>query len=121
MQMTGRGAVGNHRNRKVCRVGWEIHDLYVENGGEAAEALCADAEAVDLVVDVDAQLFDLGLGAAGDELLHVDWVHQRFFGHDHGFFRRCHLCRYLTFRGDTSLRPCRGRFSTPTQRPSPRG
>ena len=82
------GAVGDHRDRQVGRVGGEVEDLDVEDGGEAAEALRADAERVDLVVDLDAKLLDVGLRAAGFELLHVDVFHQRLLGEQHGLLRR---------------------------------
>ena len=36
-----------------------VADLHVEHGGQAAEALRADAERVHLVVELDAQLLDL--------------------------------------------------------------
>ncbi len=58
-------AVGDHRNGKVCGMGGKVHDFDVEDGGEAAKALGADAEAVDLVVELDAKLFDLGPGGRG--------------------------------------------------------
>ena len=41
-----------------------VHDLDVEDGGEAAEALGPDAEAVDLFVELDAEGFDGGFGAS---------------------------------------------------------
>ena len=40
-----------------------VDDLDVEHGGQAAQALRADAERVDLLVELDAQLF--GRGSAG--------------------------------------------------------
>ena len=64
MQVAGGGAVGDHGDGQVGGVGGEVHDLDVEDGGEAAEALGADAELVDLVVELDAERFDLGFGAA---------------------------------------------------------
>ena len=64
-----------------------VEDLDVENGGEAAEALRADAEAIDLVVELDAEFFGGGFGAAGDEVLNVDGVHEGLLGEEHGLFR----------------------------------
>ncbi len=81
--VAGCGAVGDHRDGQVGRMGGVVEDLDVEDGGEAAEALGADAEAVDLLVELDAELFDLVLRSAGLQLLHVDGVHQGLLGHDH--------------------------------------
>ena len=48
--MAGGGAVGDHRHRQAGGgVGRIVHDLDVEHGGQAAQALGADAERVDLV------------------------------------------------------------------------
>ena len=84
--VAGGGAVGDHGDGEVGGVGGVVEDLDVEDGGEAAEALGADAEAVDLVVELDAEFFDVGFGAAGDEVLHVDGVHEGLLGEEHGFF-----------------------------------
>ena len=80
------GAVGDHGDGEVGGVGGVVEDLDVEDGGEAAEALGSDAEVVDLVVEFDAEFFDVGLGAALDELLHVDGVHEGLLGEEHGLF-----------------------------------
>ena len=60
MRVAGGGAVGNHRDGQVGGVGRVVEDLDVEHGGEAAQPLRADAERVDLVVELDAQFFDAG-------------------------------------------------------------
>ena len=90
MGVAGGGAVGDHGDGEVGGVGGEVEDLDVEDGGEAAEALGADAEGVDLLVDFDAELFDVGrvvtLRHAGFELLHVDVFHEGLLGEEHGFF-----------------------------------
>ncbi len=52
------GAVGDHGDGQVGGVGGAVEDLDVEHGGEAAETLRADAERVDLVVELDAELLD---------------------------------------------------------------
>ena len=86
MRVARRGAVGNHRHRLVggmCRIG---ADLDVEHGGQAAQTLRADAERVDLVVELDAQLFNLGSRAARFQLRHVDRLHERFLRHEHRLF-----------------------------------
>jgi hypothetical protein len=62
-------------------------DLDVEHGREAAEALRTDAQVVDLVVKLDAELLDPVFRSAGDDLLDVDGVHERFLRHDHCFLR----------------------------------
>ena len=64
------GAVGNHGDGQVGGVGRGVEHLHVEHGGQAAESLRADAEAVDLVVELDAQLFGRGFrdrGRSGPE------------------------------------------------------
>ena len=107
--VAGGGAVGDHGDGEVSGVGGEVEDFDVEDGGEAAEALCANAELVDLVEDFDAELFDVGGGVAGGdaglELLHVDGVHEGLLGEEHGFLRGCRRCRCPTCQVDTSRRP----------------
>jgi len=49
VRMTGGGAVGDHAYRQGCGMGRVIHDLDVEHGGQAAQALGADAQLVDLL------------------------------------------------------------------------
>ena len=66
----------------------EIEDLHVEHGGETAQSLRTDAEGVDLVAQLDAQLLDLVLRTARLELRHVDVLHQRFLRHQHRLLRR---------------------------------
>ena len=83
--VAGGGAVGDHGDGQVGGVGGPVEDFDVEHGGEAAEALGTDAESVDAVVEVDAETLDVGLGAAGFELLHVDGVHEGLLGEEHGF------------------------------------
>ena len=51
------GIMRHRLGRRVRRV---IVDLHVEHGGQAAQPLRADAERVDLVVELDAQFFDRG-------------------------------------------------------------
>ena len=43
VEVAGGGAVGDHGYWEICRVSGEVLDLDVEDGGEAAEALCSDA------------------------------------------------------------------------------
>ena len=83
-----RGAVRDHRDRLRGRVRGVRPDLDVEHGGEAAEALRADAERVDLLVERDAQLLELVRRTALDQLVHVDRVHQRFLREQHGLLGR---------------------------------
>ena len=60
VRVARRGAVRDHRDRLGRRVRRVVEDLDVEHGGQAAQALRADAERVDLVVELDAQLLDAG-------------------------------------------------------------
>ncbi len=81
-------AVGNHGDRKIGRVRRSVDHLDVEHRGQAAQSLRADAETVDLVVEFDAQLFGGGFGAACDQVLNVDGIHERLLGEEHRFLRR---------------------------------
>ena len=83
VHMPGGRAVRDHGDGLRGRVGREIEDLDVEHRRESAQALRADAERVDLVVELDAQFLELVLGAARLELGHVDGLHQGFFGEHH--------------------------------------
>src|SRR5690606_29714458 len=67
----GGGAVGDHRHRQVGGMGRVVLDLHVQHGGQAAQALGADAEGVDLLVQLQPQLLGAVGGAAGDQLLDV--------------------------------------------------
>ena len=58
-------------------------DLHVQHRGQATQALRADAECIDLFVQLDTQFFQLGLRAALQQLIHVDVIHQRLLGHQH--------------------------------------
>ena len=84
------GAVGDHRHRLAGRVGWVHLDLDVQHGGQATQALCANAKGVNFFHQFDAQGFYLGqLGTGGFfglQFIHVQVVHQAFLGHQHGFF-----------------------------------
>ncbi len=88
MDMAGGGAVGDHRHRQRGGVGRVFADLDVDDGGQAAEALGADAEVVDRVVDLQAQFLELVGRTALDQFLHVDRFHQRFLGQQHGLVDR---------------------------------
>ena len=79
--------VGNHGHGQIGGVSRVVTDLYVEHSGEAAETLCADAQMIDSPVQLDAHLFDLAGGPAGDDFLNVDRLHQRFLGEQHGLLR----------------------------------
>jgi hypothetical protein len=72
-------------------VGRVVEDLDVEHGGQAAEALRADAQRVDLFVEFEAQFFgrvSLAPRRRGLQLMDVDRRHDRFLGQQHGLFRR---------------------------------
>ncbi len=66
-------------------MGRVIHDLDVEHGGQATQALGADAQLVDLLEQLQAHLFDTVLRAAFFQLVDVDGFHQHFLGHHGGF------------------------------------
>ncbi len=87
VRVTRRRAVGNHCDWLACSVR-RIHlDLDVEHGGQPAKPLRANTERVDLVVQFDAQSLDIGaLAPRCLQLEHVDVVHQRFLGEQHGLF-----------------------------------
>jgi hypothetical protein len=89
MDMTGGGAVGNHRHRQRGRVGGVIHDLDVDHGGQAAQALRTNTQRVHRSRTVSTQL--LQPVAAGRGLS----VHamstgsiKRFLGQQHRLFGR---------------------------------
>ncbi len=80
VRMAGRGAIGDHCNRQIGSVGGVIPDLDVHDCGQPAQTLCADAECIDLVVDLQSQLLGPVLGAACDQVLDVHGLHQGFLG-----------------------------------------
>ena len=90
VRVAGGGAVGDHGHGLADRVRGVHLDFDVEHGGQATQALRANAQGVDLVVEIQAQLFNLVelLALAGffEQLVHVQVVHQAFFGQEHGFF-----------------------------------
>lgn len=53
-------------------MGRVVHDLHVEHGGQTAQALGADAQLVDLLEQLQAQLLDTVLRAAGLQFVDVD-------------------------------------------------
>ena len=110
MRMARGGAVGDHGDGQIGGVCGSVEHLDVEDGGEAAESLGADAEAVDLVVKLDAEFFSSGLRAAGDEVLNVDGVHEGLLGEEHGFFGGAADADAEHSPGGTSRRPWWARF-----------
>jgi len=64
-------------------MGRVILDLDVEHGGEATEALGADAQRVDLFVQLQPQFLGAVGRAAGLQVGDVDRLHQRFLGQQH--------------------------------------
>ena len=57
VRVTGGGAVGNHRDGQIGGVGGVFLHLHVEDGGESAQSLRADAQGIDLLIELDAQFF----------------------------------------------------------------
>ena len=86
MRVAGRGAIGDHGDRFRRGVRRPILDLDVEHGGEAAKPLRADAERVDLFIQLDAQFLGRIARPACEQFGHVDRVHQRLFGKQHCLF-----------------------------------
>ena len=67
-------------------MGWVVHDFNVKDGRQTAETLCANAECVDLFVQLDTQFFNAVGWAAFNQFVHVYRCHDGFFGEQHGFF-----------------------------------
>ena len=65
-------------------MGRVVHDLDVEHGGQATQALGTDAQLVDLLEQLQADFFQTVLRATGFQLVDVDGLHQHFLGHDGG-------------------------------------
>ena len=90
MRVARGSAVGNHGDRLAGGVGRVELDLDVEHGGQPAKALRTDAQRVDFVKQLQAHFLDLVKRLAGCafglQLVHVDVVHQAFFGQENGFF-----------------------------------
>ena len=86
------GAVRNHGHGFGGGVGRIIQDFHVQHGGQAAQALRADAQRVHFFIQFQAQFFHCVQFCAGFgfvlQFLNVDVAHQAFFGHQHGFFGR---------------------------------
>jgi len=116
MRVAGGGAVRDHRHRLGGGVGRVIEDFDVEDGREPAQPLRADAERVDLVENLDAQLLDVGLRAARLQLRHVDVAHQRFPWPSSSPSRRCRRCRCRACRAGTSRRPSAAASPAPSRR-----
>jgi len=69
-----------------------IQHLDVEHGGQAAQALGADAQRVDLFHQFEAQFLGAGefrtRGGLGFQFMDVHRRHDRLLGQQHGLFRR---------------------------------
>ncbi len=85
MRVARGGAVGDHGDGQVGGVGGGVEDFTSSTVVSPPKPLRTDAEAVDLVVEFDAEFFGGGFGAARDEVLNVDGVHERLLGKEHGF------------------------------------
>ena len=69
-------------------MGWPIENLYIEDGRQPAQPLRADAQRVDLIVNLYPKRLDVVARPAHLQLRHVDWPHQRFLGEQHRLFCR---------------------------------
>ena len=87
VDVTGCGTVGNQCDRQIGGVAREVENLDIKHRGQSAQTLRTDAQGVDLFVEFETQFFGTVLGATGLEFLNVDRCHDRFLGHEHGFFR----------------------------------
>ena len=87
MRVARGSAVRDHRHRQVGRVGRVVLDLDIEHGGQATQALRADAQRVDLLVQLQAQLLGAVRRTAGLQVSDVDRLHQRFLGQQHRLLR----------------------------------
>ncbi len=88
MRMAGGSAVGDHRHRLARRVARPVLDLDVEDRRQAAQALRAYAQRVDLVEDLDPQGFDIVGRSPRFQLTHVDRLHQALLGKQHAVLSR---------------------------------
>ena len=66
----------------------EVADFDVQDSRQAAQTLRADTQRIHFVVQLDAQLLQRTAWSARLEFCHIDRLHQRFFGEQHGFFSR---------------------------------
>ena len=91
VRMACGSAVGNHGHRFAGCMGGVHLDFDVQHRGQAAQALGANAQCVDLFKELQAHVFERGQHRAtarfGLQLVHVQVVHQAFFGHEHRFLR----------------------------------
>ena len=83
-----RRAVRQQRHRLGRGVRRVVDHFHVEHGGQAAEALRADAERIHLLEQLEAQLLGAVLRAARLELVHVHRLHHRPLGHQHRLLGR---------------------------------
>ena len=86
--MPGGGTVRNDSDRLVGRVGRVVLHLHIQNGGQATEALGANTEIVDLVEQLQAQLFSAIGGTTLFQIVNIDRIEQGFLRHFHGFLGR---------------------------------
>jgi len=92
MHVPGGGAVGDQGHRQRSGVGRVVEDFYVQHRGQPAQPLGADAQRVDLLVQLQPQRLEAREGRAGalarHQLVHVHRGHERLLGQQHGFFGR---------------------------------
>ena len=106
-------AVRDHRDRLGRGVRRVVEDLHVEHRGEPAESLRADAERVDLVVQLDAQFLDLVLRSARLELASCRCAPSATPSRGASPSPPTRRCRCRACRAGTSRRPWRDRLHDP--------
>ena len=81
-------AVGNDRHGLVGRMRRVFLQLHVKHRGQTTQALSADAQGIHFLKQLHAQPFGRIAGSVGLQLVHVQWLHQGFFGQQHGLLWR---------------------------------
>ena len=86
MRVPRGGTVRDNRHRLVGGVRRVILDLDVHHRGQPAEPLGTDAQAIDLVVQLEPQFLGAVAGATLLQIVNIDRFQQRFLGQDHRLF-----------------------------------
>ena len=86
LDVSGGGAVRNHRHGQGSGVGGILVDLDVEYRGQATQSLGADTQRVDFLVEFQPQLVDGRCRSPAHQFLYIDGFHQRLFCQQHRLF-----------------------------------